>query len=173
MIEHEVADPGLRQQPMQPEPVIAGLIATHHTRRRAELLGRPPADPFDQRQQFGVISPCDPMAGNPVPIRAVQRHQPALLTQFDCNENCATMAGGGRVCGRCLHLTLRWFECGNPNLSERPRSPPHGIYTVIAIRPLGPPPGDPTAPAAAPRPRIPDARRPARSSWWHRTRHRY
>src|SRR5439155_18740018 len=99
---------------MQPEPVIAGLIATHHTRRRAELLGRPPADPFDQRQQFGVISPCDPMAGNPVPIRAVQRHQPALLTQFDCNENCATMAGGGRVCGRCLHLTLRWFECGNP-----------------------------------------------------------
>src|SRR5438132_5226541 len=127
-IEHEVADPGLRQEPMQPEPVMAGLIATPHTRRRAELLGRPPAEPFDQRQQFGVISPCDPMAGNPVPIRAVQRHQPALLTQFDCNENCATMAGGGRVCGRCLHLTLRWFECGNPNLPERPRSPPHGIY---------------------------------------------
>src|SRR5437899_3430448 len=113
---------------MQPEPVIAGLIATHHTRRRAELLGRPPADPFDQRQQFGVISPCDPMAGNPVPIRAVQRHQPALLTQFDRNENRATMEGGGRVYGRCLHLTLRWFECGNPNLPERPRSPPHGIY---------------------------------------------
>src|SRR5438876_9572411 len=120
---------------MQPEPVIAGLIATHHTRRRAELLGRPPADPFDQRQQFGVISPCDPMAGNPVPIRAVQRHQPALLTQFDCNENCATMAGGGRVCGRCLHLTLRWFECGNPNLPERPRSPPHGIYGLFHSRP--------------------------------------
>src|SRR5262252_7366154 len=26
---------------------------------------------------------------------------------------------------------LRWFECGNPNLSERARSPPHGIYALL------------------------------------------
>src|SRR6185437_12209733 len=54
----------------------------------------------------------------------MQGHQPGLLTQFDCSENRATMHGGGRDYGRCLHLTLRWFECGNPNLPERPRSPP-------------------------------------------------
>src|SRR5207253_10240272 len=102
---------------MQPEPVIAGLIATHHTRRRAELLGRPPADPFDQRQQFRVISPGDPMAGNPVPIRAAHRHQPALLTPLDCNENSPTMAGGGRVCRRWWHLRLRWLTREAPNVS--------------------------------------------------------
>src|SRR5215218_423637 len=67
---------------------------------------------------------------HPVPIRTVQRHQPGLLTQFDRNENCANMGGGERVYGRCLHLTLHRFECGNPNLSERPRSPPHGIYVA-------------------------------------------
>src|SRR4029077_7740151 len=54
----------------------------------------------------------------------MQGHQPGLLTQFDCSENRATMHGGGRDYGRCLHLTLRWFECGNPNLPERQRSPP-------------------------------------------------
>src|SRR5215475_15917852 len=29
---------------------------------------------------------------------------------------------------------LRWFECGNPNLSERARSPPHGIYRLNSWR---------------------------------------
>src|SRR4029077_12946013 len=76
----------------------------------------------------GMIAAFELMTGNPVPIRAVQRNQPGLLTQFDCNENRATMVGGGRVYGRYLHLTLRWFECGNPNLPERARSPPHRIY---------------------------------------------
>src|SRR4051794_15612159 len=75
-----------------------------------------------------MIAAFQLMPRDPVPVGTVQRHQPALLAEFDRNENCATMAGGGRVYGRCLHLTLRWFECGNPNLSEKPRSPPHGIY---------------------------------------------
>jgi hypothetical protein len=39
---------------------------------------------------------------------------PTLRGGFNCHENCAIIAGGGRVYGRCLHLTLRWFECGNP-----------------------------------------------------------
>ena len=43
--------------------------------------------------------------GYPVLVRAVQRHQPGLLTQFDGNENCAIIADGERGCGRCLHLT--------------------------------------------------------------------
>src|SRR4029077_9152024 len=79
----------------------------------------------------GMIAAFELMTGNPVPIRAVQRNQPGLLTQFDCNENRATMVGGGRVYGRYLHLTLRWFECGNPNLPERARSPPHRIYGYV------------------------------------------
>src|SRR4051812_904577 len=107
---------------MQPEAVIAGLVATHHLRRRTQLESRPCTDALDQCQQPGMITPPDLMTGNPVPIRAVKRNQPGLLTQFDRHENCVTMAGGGRGYGRCLHLTLRGFECGNPNLSERPRS---------------------------------------------------
>src|SRR5829696_4431592 len=73
------------------------------------------------------------MVGYLILVRAVQRDQPAPLAQFDCNENCATILGGGRGHGRCLHLTLRGFECGNPNLSERPRSPPHGIYEATKL----------------------------------------
>src|SRR6185295_3154680 len=44
------------------------------------------------------------------------------------------MPGGERVYGRCLHLTLQRFECGNPNLLERARSPPHGIYETCDNR---------------------------------------
>src|SRR5207245_6245043 len=86
-------------------------------------------NPTDQRQPLGMIATLQLVAGHLVFVRAVQRHQPAALAQFDRNENCATMAGGERVYGRCLHLALRWFECGNPNLPERACSPPHGIYT--------------------------------------------
>ena len=53
-----------------------------------------------------MIATLQLVTRDPVPVRAVQRHQPALLAEFDCNENCATMTGGGRVYGRCLHLTL-------------------------------------------------------------------
>src|SRR3954454_19649578 len=82
-----------------------------------------------------MIAAFQLMPRDPVPVGTVQRHQPALLAEFDRNENCATMAGGGRVYGRCLHLTLRWFECANPNLPERARSPPHGIYgTALDIK---------------------------------------
>src|SRR6195256_3096317 len=93
-----------------------------------------------------MIAAFQLMPRDPVPVGTVQRHQPALLAEFDCNENCATITGGGRVYGRCLHLTLRWFECGNPNLSEKPRSPPHGIYGSCRARGgkhviLKPPPG--------------------------------
>src|SRR6202011_5374044 len=102
----------------------------------------------DQCQQPGMIAALELMTGNPVPIRAVQRNQPGLLTQFDRHENCATMAGGGRVYGRCLHLTLRWFECGNPNLSERPRSPPHGIYDSRTMTPARRPRAPPAQPCA-------------------------
>src|SRR5882762_8731728 len=45
------------------------------------------------------------MPGYPVPVRAVYRHKPALLAQFDCNENRANMADGGRAYVGCLHLT--------------------------------------------------------------------
>src|SRR5882724_4969318 len=93
-----------------------------------------------------MIAALNLMTGYPVPVRAVQRHKPGLLTQFDCNENRAIIAGGGRVYGRCLHLTLRWFECGNPNLSERPRSPPHGIYADVFTPRFGETPLPPRAP---------------------------
>src|SRR5882724_5236042 len=80
----------------------------------------PPAPEPDRSapagQQASMIATLQLLVGYLVFVRAVQRHQPAPLAQFDCNENCATMLGGGRGCGRCLHLTLRGFECGNPNL---------------------------------------------------------
>jgi hypothetical protein len=43
-IEYEVGDPRRHQQPMQPEAVIAGLVATHDLRRRTQLEGRPCTD---------------------------------------------------------------------------------------------------------------------------------
>src|SRR3954463_15450266 len=102
-----------------------------------------------------MIAALQLVTRNPVPVGTVQRHQPALLAEFDCNENCATMLGGGRVYGRCLHLTLRWFECGNPNLSEKPRSPPHGIYGLrardMSTTSLPPSAHTPTRPATAAR----------------------
>ena len=44
------------------------------------------------------------------------------------------MAGVGHVYSRCLHLTLRGFECGNPNLPERGHSPPHGVCELRTLR---------------------------------------
>src|SRR5438034_7794739 len=54
------------------------------------------------------------VAGQLVLVRAVQRHQPALLTQFDGNENCAITAGGGRAYGRCLHPTSPMVRVWKP-----------------------------------------------------------
>src|ERR1700756_3024932 len=99
---------------MQPKAVIAGLIAAHHSRYRSELLRHPGPAPFDQRQQFGVIASFQLVARNPIPLRAVQRHKPRLLTQFDGNENCATMAAGGRAYGRCLHPTSPMVRVWKP-----------------------------------------------------------
>ena len=104
-IEHEVPDSIRLEQPVQPKAVIARLIAARYRRDRSELPGCPGSDLPDQRQQPAVIAPRQLMPRNPVPLRAMQRHQPCLLTEFDRNENCATMAGGGRDYGRCLHPT--------------------------------------------------------------------
>ena len=41
-VKHVVRDPGRQQKPMQPEPVVAGLVAAHH-RRNALPAPAPPA----------------------------------------------------------------------------------------------------------------------------------
>src|SRR5260221_10158571 len=68
------------------------------------------------------------MPGLPILVGAVHRYQPALLTEFDRNENRAIIADGGRAHVGCLHLTSPMVRVvANPNLSDA-RSPPHGIY---------------------------------------------
>src|SRR4029079_1522321 len=93
-------------------------------RNGSQRPGRPLPNLTDQRQQRSMIAALQLVTRHLAFVRTVQRYQPALLAQFNRNENRATMPGGGRVYGRCLHLALRWFECGNPNLPERARSPP-------------------------------------------------
>src|SRR5438445_11553722 len=68
-------------------------------------MARPSTNVLQQTEQSGVVAARKLVAGYPVPVRAVYRHKPALLAQFDCNENCANMADGGRACVECLHLT--------------------------------------------------------------------
>src|SRR5437667_6202962 len=97
-----------------PEPVIAGLVATRHRRNASQRPRRPIPDPVDQRQQSSMIATRQLVAGQLVLVRAVQRHQPALLTQFDGNENCAITAGGGRAYGRCLHPTSPMVRVWKP-----------------------------------------------------------
>src|SRR5439155_26336654 len=67
-----------------------------------------------QRHQSSMIATRQLVAGQLVLVRAVQRHQPALLTQFDGNENCAITAGGGRAYGRCLHPTSPMVRVRKP-----------------------------------------------------------
>src|SRR2546430_6794291 len=99
---------------MQPKPVVARLVATHHGRSHSQRPGRPLAHPINERQQAGMIAALQPMVRYLVPVWAVHRHQPTPLAQFDRNENRATIARGGRVHRGCLHLSLRWFECWKP-----------------------------------------------------------
>jgi hypothetical protein len=41
---------------MQPKPIVTGLVATHHRRRRFKRPGSPLAHPIDQRQQTGMVA---------------------------------------------------------------------------------------------------------------------
>jgi hypothetical protein len=51
-VEYVVLDPSRRQQSVQPESVVAGLVTAHHLRRAAQL-GRSPAPHLvDERQQL-------------------------------------------------------------------------------------------------------------------------
>src|SRR4029077_1322983 len=81
-----------------------------------------------QSQQTRTIAALELVARKAIPVRTVHRDQPALLAQFNRNVNRATIHSGGRAHARCLHPSLQWFECGNPNLPDWARSPPHGIY---------------------------------------------
>src|SRR3954447_26618605 len=119
---------------MQPKPVIARLVTAHHRGPRSKLMRGSLANALEQCQQSHVVAAFELMPRYAVPIRAVQGDQPALLAQFDRNENRANMADGGRVQVGCLHLTspmVRVVE--NPNLSGA-RSPPHGIYARLHRR---------------------------------------
>ena len=104
-IEHMVDDPRRRQQPVQPEPVVARLVTAHYRRRRPQPPRRTFAHALDQRKQASMIPAQNVVAREPVPIRTVHRHQPAPPAQFDCNENRANIAPDGRANVGCLHLT--------------------------------------------------------------------
>src|SRR5882724_1852895 len=126
-IEHEAGDSSLRQQAVQPEPVITGLVAAHHLGPRSKLARCPVTRLLDQLQQASMVAALELMTRNPIFGGTVHGRQPASLAQFDRNENRAIMPVGGRALGRCLHLPLRWFESGNPNLSLGTLTA-HGIY---------------------------------------------
>src|ERR1700754_5086828 len=129
-IEHQVPDPSRLEQPVQQKAIIASLVAARYRRHRAELPGRPGSDLLDQRQQPAVIAPRQLMPRNPVSVRAMQRHQPCFLTEFDRDENRATTASGGRDYGRSLHPTSPMVRVYKPKPTDWPRSPPHGIYEL-------------------------------------------
>jgi hypothetical protein len=48
------------------------------------------------------ISTCQLMPGYPIPVGTMHRHQPALLTEFDRNENRANMAVGTQPLDTCV-----------------------------------------------------------------------
>src|SRR6266540_95700 len=99
---------------MQPKSVIAGFVAAHHCWHRSQFAPRPRAGAVDQCQQTSMIAAVELMTGNPIPLGTVHRHQPAPPAQFDCNENRATMADGGRANSRCLHLNSPMVRVRKP-----------------------------------------------------------
>jgi hypothetical protein len=104
-IEHMVGNPGRSQKAMQPEPVVARFVATHHRRRRAQHPPRPLAHSLNQRQQTDMVAAIELVPRHPIAIRTVDRHQPTPLAQFKRNENPAIIPVDGRAYVGCLHLT--------------------------------------------------------------------
>src|SRR5260370_16233030 len=89
---------------MQQNPVVPHVVALPRRRPRPQCPRRPPAYALDQRQQAGMIPAVQLVARDPIPVRTVYHHQPALLAQFDRDENRANMVSGGRAYVGCLHL---------------------------------------------------------------------
>src|SRR5207244_1917257 len=74
-----VRDACRQQQPVQPEPVIAGLVATRHRRNASQRPRRPIPDPVDQRHRSSMIATRQLVAGQLVLVRAA----PIRCTQID------------------------------------------------------------------------------------------
>jgi hypothetical protein len=81
-VDHLVLDAAGAQQPVQPEAVVAGLVAADHGGRSAELLFRPPPRACDQLQQRPAVAARDAVPADLVGHRRVDADQPARLAQF-------------------------------------------------------------------------------------------
>jgi hypothetical protein len=96
-IENMIVHTGSREQAVQPEPVIAGLVARDHFDRPAQLPANLPANPFDQLEQTFPIPARQSVLARLVAQRGLHAHDPTRLAQFNCNQ-----ATGGAIiaCGR-------------------------------------------------------------------------
>ncbi|MER8421743.1 hypothetical protein [Mesorhizobium sp. M1329] len=81
---------------MQPETVVAGLVARHYPNRTRQGGLRLFAPVFNESHKpFGVTS-LQAMQADLVDRRRVQGHKPGRLAQFQRHENCGSLLVDGR-----------------------------------------------------------------------------
>src|SRR5689334_22903376 len=104
------------------------IRTTRHPHRAPQRLLCAQTNTLDQPQQPNIVATVELVPREAILVRAVHRHQPAALAQFERNENRAIMTRDGRAYVGCSHLTSPMVRVvANPNLSEA-RPSPHGIY---------------------------------------------
>ena len=127
-VEHVVRDPGRHQQPMQPKPVVARLVAAHHRRHRSQLPAPPgrasdrsaPASRHDRRPPAyaATSGPCPGCASSPANSSGSVRSQ-----RKSCHN------GPRWACLRSMLASdSPMVRVWKPKPIGRARSPPHGIY---------------------------------------------
>jgi hypothetical protein len=83
-INHVIAHPMRFQLPMQPEPIIAGLIARYRFDRPAQRANHARTYLFDQIEQAFPVTALQRATADFVGQRAVECQHPAGLAQLDC-----------------------------------------------------------------------------------------
>src|SRR5215468_3163006 len=86
-IENMITHPMSFEPAVQPEPVIAGLVARHHLDRSAQLSANLLANPFDQLEQAIGSSCCSMGSAHPPP-------------NWPCSIQLQSGSGQGHHCGR-------------------------------------------------------------------------
>jgi hypothetical protein len=94
-----IGDAVRHQEPVQPEAVVAGLIAGDDPYRPAEARFGPSARRPDQHQQGRRITAGDRVPADLVGHRAGQADQPLGLAQFQRHEQRGRLRVGGGCCG--------------------------------------------------------------------------
>ena len=93
------------EQPVQPEAVIAGLVARDDFDPPPHLPADTHRYPLHQRYQFLPVAGFHRVAADPVGQRRVHRHDPIRLAQFDCKKtpHHVIISRGGQV----VHCAVR------------------------------------------------------------------